>query len=331
LMSLLESISVSLQHLDALLTGYEIDPSTTDLNSLSDHLRSDYDRLEMLNESKSLSKVKREKYSVKVDYLNALYADLLLRLQKLQKGCDHSVQVDTLKFERDVGLQTDDINDSDPASVQESGSQTDVDSLTWVETWIESTMQILNTIEEISLTTNNCLNVLQDLQNVQNEFCEYSNNPDQNSEILQKKLKIVAEKTEKVRDATLQTCHWDELVKSTIESQNESEIQTLLTLIPQGAPHSRKLKEALKNLQKFPRTTPPETDPDDPDDQQRSSGSFLWRVARFAIPIQAGLLILLGISSIVPINKEEIICSVQNTFRDSLEPMMEWTNGSPPI
>ena len=93
LMSLLESISVSLQHLDALLTGYEIDPSTTDLNSLSDHLRSDYDRLEMLNESKSLSKVKREKYSVKVDYLNALYADLLLRLQKLQKGCDHSVQV----------------------------------------------------------------------------------------------------------------------------------------------------------------------------------------------------------------------------------------------
>ena len=93
LMSLIESISVSLQHLDALLTGYEIDPSTTDLNSLSDHLRSDYDRLEMLNESKSLSKVKREKYSVKVDYLNALYADLLLRLQKLQKGCDHSVQV----------------------------------------------------------------------------------------------------------------------------------------------------------------------------------------------------------------------------------------------
>ena len=147
-------------------------------------------------------------------------------------------------------MQTDDINDSDPASVQESGSQTDVDSLTWVETWIESTMQILNTIEEISLTTNNCLNVLQDLQNVQNEFCEYSNNPDQNSEILQKKLKIVAEKTEKVRDATLQTCHWDELVKSTIESQNESEIQTLLTLIPQGAPHSRKLKEALKNLPK---------------------------------------------------------------------------------
>ena len=147
-------------------------------------------------------------------------------------------------------MQTDEINDSDPASVQESGSQTDVDSLTWVETWIESTMQILNTIEEISLTTNNCLNVLQDLQNVQNEFCEYSNNPDQNSEILQKKLKIVAEKTEKVRDATLQTCHWDELVKSTIESQNESEIQTLLTLIPQGAPHSRKLKEALKNLQK---------------------------------------------------------------------------------
>ena len=88
----MEDISVSLQHLDALLTGYEIDSTTSDLNVLSDHLRNDYDRLERLNE-KSLSK--REKYSqnllVKLNYLNALYADLLVRLQKLQK--DQAVQV----------------------------------------------------------------------------------------------------------------------------------------------------------------------------------------------------------------------------------------------
>ena len=98
LMRLMESIAVSLQHIDALLTSYEIDPTTTDLNVLSDHLRSDYDRLEMLNEKTSLSKVKREKYSVKLEYLNALYADLLLRLQKLQKGCDISVQVISQAF-----------------------------------------------------------------------------------------------------------------------------------------------------------------------------------------------------------------------------------------
>ena len=92
LQQIMEDISVSLQHLDALLTGYEIDSTTSDLNVLSDHLRNDYDRLERLNE-KSLSK--REKYSqnllVKLNYLNALYADLLVRLQKLQK--DQAVQV----------------------------------------------------------------------------------------------------------------------------------------------------------------------------------------------------------------------------------------------
>ena len=146
-------------------------------------------------------------------------------------------------------MQTDEITDYGQETVQESSSQTDVDSLTWVETWIESTMQILNTIEEISLTTDNCLDVLQDLQNIENEFCEHLNsNPE--DEKVQKKLKSVQEKTTSLRDATLQTCHWDELVKLTIESKNEDEIKTLLTLIPQGAPHSRKLKEALKNLPK---------------------------------------------------------------------------------
>ena len=54
-------------------------------------------------------------------------------------------------------------------------------------------------------------------------------------------------------------------------------------------------------------------------------------MARAAIPIQAGLLLLLGVLSFAPIYKEEIICTVQNTFRDSFEPMMQWTNGSPPM
>ena len=140
-------------------------------------------------------------------------------------------------------MQTDEITDYGQETVQESGSQTDVDSLTWVETWIESTMQILNTIEEISLTTDNCLDVLQDLQNIENEFYEHLNsNPE--DEKVQKKLKSVQEKT------TSRACRGAALVTVTIESKNEDEIKTLLSLIPQGAPHSRKLKEALKNLPK---------------------------------------------------------------------------------
>ena len=58
---------------------------------------------------------------------------------------------------------------------------------------------------------------------------------------------------------------------------------------------------------------------------------WICRVARASLPFQAGLLLLLGVASFAPIYREEIICSVQNTFRDSFEPMLQWTNGSPPI
>ena len=129
-----------------------------------------------------------------------------------------------------------------------------MDSLTWVETWIESTMQILKTIEEISLTTHNLLNVLQDLHNIENEILEHFNEESSNQDKeIQNKLKSVQKRNKSVRDAALQTCHWDELVKLKIESQNEEEIKNLLLLIPPGAPHSRKLKEALKNLPKVKR------------------------------------------------------------------------------
>ena len=123
-----------------------------------------------------------------------------------------------------------------------------MDSLTWVETWIESTMQILNTIEEISLNTGNLLTVLQDLQNIDNEILEFLNESKNHEN--EKKLQSVQKRSHAIRDAALQTCHWDELVKLQIESQNEDEIKKLLLLLPPGAPHSRKLKEALKNLPK---------------------------------------------------------------------------------
>ena len=65
---------------------------------------------------------------------------------------------------------------------------------------------------------------------------------------------------------------------------------------------------------------------------------------------QALMLLLLGVSSIVPLDQEELICSLQNNLQRyyyyyyyyyfyliiiivnrSLEPMMKWSHGPPPI
>ena len=58
---------------------------------------------------------------------------------------------------------------------------------------------------------------------------------------------------------------------------------------------------------------------------------FLGRVVRVAVPIQAMMLLLLGISSIVPLDRDELICSVQNNLQRSFEPMLRWSNGPPPV
>eukprot|EP00095_Tigriopus_kingsejongensis_P001444 maker-scaffold207_size258870-snap-gene-0.13 protein:Tk01444 transcript:maker-scaffold207_size258870-snap-gene-0.13-mRNA-1 annotation:"nesprin" len=58
---------------------------------------------------------------------------------------------------------------------------------------------------------------------------------------------------------------------------------------------------------------------------------FLGRVVRAAVPIQAMMLLLLGVSSIVPLDQDELICTLQNNLERSFEPMMRWSNGPPPI
>ena len=89
----IEEISVALQHIDALLTGFEIDSQTSNLTLIANQLNQEYHQLQSLNETLNSREQNSANLLVKLNYLNALYADLLLRLQKLQKGCDHGVQV----------------------------------------------------------------------------------------------------------------------------------------------------------------------------------------------------------------------------------------------
>ena len=58
---------------------------------------------------------------------------------------------------------------------------------------------------------------------------------------------------------------------------------------------------------------------------------FLGRVVRAAVPIQAMMLLLLGVSSIVPLQEDDLVCALQNNFQRSMEPMLRWSNGPPPI
>ena len=89
----IEEISVALEHIDALLTGFEIDSQTSDLTLIANLLNQEFQNLQKLNETLNSREQNSANLLVKLNYLNALYADLLLRLQKLQKGCDHGVQV----------------------------------------------------------------------------------------------------------------------------------------------------------------------------------------------------------------------------------------------
>ena len=61
------------------------------------------------------------------------------------------------------------------------------------------------------------------------------------------------------------------------------------------------------------------------------TSGFAQRVFRTALPIQALMVLLLGAASLVPMTEEDFSCMLANNFRRSLEPMFEYTDGSPPI
>jgi len=61
------------------------------------------------------------------------------------------------------------------------------------------------------------------------------------------------------------------------------------------------------------------------------SGRYIMRVVRASIPIQAMILLLLGAASLIPYGEQDFLCTARNTLQSSLEPMLHYPDGPPPI
>lgn len=69
----------------------------------------------------------------------------------------------------------------------------------------------------------------------------------------------------------------------------------------------------------------------DDNDTDTSCCPFLMRVLRTALPLQLLLLLLLAIACLVPMTEDDYSCILANNFRRSLDPMLQYTDGPPPV
>ncbi|XP_073712130.1 nesprin-1 isoform X2 [Misgurnus anguillicaudatus] len=58
---------------------------------------------------------------------------------------------------------------------------------------------------------------------------------------------------------------------------------------------------------------------------------FLLRVLRAALPLQLLLLLIVGLTCLVPMTEEDYSCAYANNFARSFHPMLRYTNGPPPV
>ena len=72
------------------------------------------------------------------------------------------------------------------------------------------------------------------------------------------------------------------------------------------------------------------TEPHD-DVHDRFCLAFCCRVLRASIPLQILLLLLLGLAALVPMSEDDYSCLLANNFRRSLEQMLHYTDGPPPV
>ena len=100
-----ETLAVSLHHTDAVLTQYELNSGTQNLNEITDALEGNCDHLEDLKTRIEYYGTTHEcqrilQLRTRLIYLTNLYANLLTRLHALRSVCDHSIQV--IDFRRNI-------------------------------------------------------------------------------------------------------------------------------------------------------------------------------------------------------------------------------------
>jgi len=332
----LDEIRALLYDSDAKITEYELESSVfsnEDLIEVKTRLEQGHDLLNNLNPDDLFNQ--NETFLIKFNDFIDLYIKLVSRLHKLQQTCDDKTQVGTLKFEQDVGLQVDD-----------PSIQTQTEDEAWTKSLIDKVGQELNSIDTHLLSDSENLLLLLETIYYRNQELE-SNLQNTSDADLQKSMQKLQSQLKEKRNELVHSRQMNYLVDEILNENDEVKITKLLEIIPSKGPFSKRLKEALriiqqqKNNEEFPLSTDLPTatvitetasSSEDTQHPERSCRGWIYRWVRASLPIQAGLLVLLGVLSFAPIAiwKEEVLCTVQNNFRDSIEPMMTWNNGPPP-